>query len=462
MAHAPFSVVTHFTASATVLTRLLSQDRPGPAHPARTRERLAEVGGRRAERRPGGRDVPIGASGGSAANEVAAHTGVLAEPPYSPVRSAWRSAALRRDAVRIGLVAPTMAILGGHAVQAARLLDGWRDDPEIQMRLLPINPPPPRGLRWVSRLRVVRTVVTQLRYWPSLLRSVRHVDVLHVFCTSNGSFFLSALPAILVARMYGKPVVANYRGDSQVHLASSPIARRLLGSVAANVVPSAYFGRIFRELGVPARIVPNVADVARFRFRVRDPFRPVLLSTRNFEPIYDVACTLRAFAVVQAAYADASLVLVGSGRDAGALRALARALGLRNVTFAGRVPHAAIPCFYDAADIYVQTPVVDNMPGSVIEAFASGLPVVATDVGGLPVILTHGMHGLLAPAGDHGAVAEQVLALLARPDEARRMAAAAFATCPRYAWSGVREQWRAVYRSVLSGRSAPGTAGRIA
>ena len=341
-----------------------------------------------------------------------------------------------------------MDIMGGHAVQAARMLEAWRGDREIEMRLLPINPPPGRAAAHFSRIRYLRTALTQLRYWPLLAREVPLMDAVHVFYPSNPSFYLSALPAILIARLHGKPVVANHRGDSAGVLASSAVVRRLLASAAVNVAPSSYARDITRAAGIGARIIPNFCDLTRFQYRVRDPIRPRLISTRNFEPIYNVACTLRTFAVVQARFADASLVLVGAGTTKPALLSLARDLGLRNVTFVGAVPNLEIARLYDSADIYVQTPVLDNMPASIIEAFACGLPVVATEVGGVPAMLAHGVHGLLAPSNDHNGVAANIFAMLDRPTEARRMAATAFATCERYTWSAVEEQWRHVYRTA--------------
>ena len=138
-----------------------------------------------------------------------------------------------------------------------------------------------------------------------------------------------------------------------------------------------------------------------------------------------MAATLRAFARIQARRPDATLTLVGSGSQDASLRALAAELQLRNVTFAGRVPPSEIHRYYADADIYVQTPDIDNMPLSVLEAFASGLPVVSTNVGGVPAMLTDGVHGLLAPANDDEAIAAHVMTLLESPEYARQLAAAA-------------------------------------
>lgn len=336
-------------------------------------------------------------------------------------------------------------------MQAQRLIDGWRNDPAVDAWLVPINPDPPAALMHLHEAKYVRTVMTQLGYWPLLLRELREADVVHVFSASYLSFLLAPLPAVIVAALLRKPVVLNYHsGEAPDHLRRSALARRVLRSVDVNIVPSSFLQGVFRDVGIRAGVVPNVAELARFRFRERRPLQPRLLSTRNFAPLYNVPCTLRAFARVQKRYAHASLTVVGRGSQEQHLKNLACQLGLRNVTFTGPVPQEQIHRYYDQADIYVQTPAIDNMPLSVVEAFASGAPVVGTDVGGVPAILQHGVHGLLAPENDDQAIADQVLWLLAHPDEARRMADAARATCRAYEWSVVRDQWLEIYQSLTS------------
>lgn len=355
--------------------------------------------------------------------------------------------------LRIALVAPSLGILGGQAVQADRLLRAWRDDPDVEAWLVPINPVPPGLLRHATRVKYLRTVATQLTYWPLLLRDLRRADVVHVFSASYFSFLLAPLPALLIARLFGKAVLINYRsGEAPDHLARSAVARAALARTDLNVVPSSFLERVFRDFGLHARVIHNIVDLGEFVHRVREPLRPRLLSTRNLEPLYNVACTLRAFRLVQDRHPDGSLTIVGSGSEERALRALAVELGLRHVTFAGRVPHRTIARHYADADIYVQTPNIDNMPASILEAYASGLPVVSTDAGGVPAILTDGIHGLLAPVGDHQAVATQVLRLLDEPGLAQRLSAAGLKSCDSYAWSVVRDQWLGTYRELLARR----------
>lgn len=360
--------------------------------------------------------------------------------------------------LKIAIVAPSMGILGGQAVQASRLIRSWRDDPDIEAWLVPINPTPPPGLRWMTNVKFLRTAVTQAVYWPSLIRQLRNADVVHVFSASYFSFLLAPLPAVLIARLLGKPVLMNYRsGQAPDHLRRSAVARTTLRHVDHNAVPSRFLHDVFASFGIRSEIIPNIVDVERFRFRRREPLRPRILSTRNFETLYNIPCTLRAFQLVQERYADATLTLVGAGTQDAAVRHLARQLGLRHVTFAGRVAPDEIWRYYAEADLYLQTPDIDNMPTSVLEAYASGCPVVATEAGGVPAILTDGLHGLLVPCNDHQAAADAIMRLLEDAPLARRVADTALDACTRYQWAAVRHQWIDLYRRLVRSRAVAAT-----
>jgi glycosyltransferase involved in cell wall biosynthesis len=355
----------------------------------------------------------------------------------------------------VAMVAPSMRILGGQAVQAARLLQAWEGDPDVEAWLVPIDPLPPSPLRRAVEIKYVRTLATQLCYWPSLVRACRRADVVHVFSASYFSFLLAPLPAVLIAKLLGKPVVMNYRsGQAPDHLRRSWIARTTLRAVERNAVPSQFLQDVFAEHGIPTDVIPNIVDTDRFRFRRRQPLGPHVLSTRNFEELYNVGCTLRAFRLIQDVYPDATLTLVGGGSQEAELKRLAGSLRLERVHFAGRVSPDAIASYYEAADIYLQTPDIDNMPTSVLEAFASGCPVVATNAGGVPAILTNNTHGLLVPCGDHAAAAAAVLRLLTEPALVQALTTEARRSCELYQWHAVRSRWLALYEGLVPNRAA--------
>src|SRR6187402_137685 len=126
------------------------------------------------------------------------------------------------------------------------------------------------------------------------------------------------------SRALGKPVVLNYHsGHAPDHLAGSRFARALLRHAAdVIVVPSIFLFDVFRQFDLKSTVVFNSVDTPQFGYRARSPLRPHLLSTRNFEPLYNVSCTLRAFARVQTRHPEATLTLIGSGSQDNALREL--------------------------------------------------------------------------------------------------------------------------------------------
>ena len=353
--------------------------------------------------------------------------------------------------LRVAVVVASPRIVGGHSVQAQLLLDAWRDDGSVDPWIVPIDPVPPAPIDRLLRIKYVRTIVTQLWYWPLLVRELRRADVVHAFAASYASFLLAPLPAVLIARLLGKAVVLNYHsGEASDHLRRSLVARFVLRRlVDINVVQSAFLRDVFRSFGIDAQVVPNIIDLRQFTYRPRDPLRPRLLCTRNFEPLYNLSCVLRAFAKIQALYPAATLTLVGGGSQETMLRQEAAALGLQNVAFAGRIAPSHVHAYYANADIYLQAPRIDNMPLSLLEAFASGLPVVSTDVGGVPSMLRHGVDGLLVADNDADALADQVVALLNNAALARRFAESAYRTLAAYEWPVVRDGWLQAYRRAL-------------
>jgi glycosyltransferase involved in cell wall biosynthesis len=351
------------------------------------------------------------------------------------------------------IVAPSLGILGGQAVQAARLLARLQEEPSLRVSFLPVNPSLPGPLEKLQAIKYVRTIVTSLLYWTSLLARVRKYDVIHIFSASYFSFLLAPAPAILVARLYGKKTVLNYRsGEAEDHLKRwRRTAIPLIKMVDETVVPSGYLVDVFARFNLSAHSIFNFVDTGRFRFRERVPLRPVFFSNRNFEPLYNVGCTLRAFAIIQRRYPEASLTLAGDGSQRAELEKLARELDLRHTRFTGRVAPASMHELYDAADIYLNSPDIDNMPGSIIESFAAGLPVVTTNAGGIPYIVTDGETGLLVQRGDDEAMAACAIRLLADDGLAQKLVSRAHAECSKYSWARVRDEWLKLYLEVARG-----------
>ncbi len=318
------------------------------------------------------------------------------------------------EPVRVLIVAASLDILGGQAVQAERLVRHLQQEPSLQVSFLPINPRLPGKLRTLQSIKYVRTLTTSIFYCLNLLRQVRKYDVIHIFSASYLSFLIAPTPAILVSKLYGKKIVLNYHsGEAEDHLR---LWRRttipILNLADAIVVPSEFLVRVFSTFGVDARAIFNIIDLNKFSFRERDQLRPVFLSNRNLEAHYGVDCVLRAFALIQQQVPDAILTVIGDGSQRQALEDLKRELNLKH-----------------------------------------GLPVVTTDAGGIPDIVTNGETGFVVRVGDYRALADRAIKLLADHNIATTMARRARQECMRYTWKIVCHQWLHLYYSLAQKRS---------
>jgi glycosyltransferase involved in cell wall biosynthesis len=284
---------------------------------------------------------------------------------------------------------------------------------------------------------------------------VARADVVHVMANSGWSWHLFAAPAVRLAAWRGTPVVVNYRGGEAGPFLQQAAAtvRRTMNRAAALLVPSGFLQDIFAGHDMAARVVPNIIDVQRFRPRTPAAPQdqgPQLIIARNLEPIYGIDTALRAFARVLQQHPKARMAVAGSGPLLAELQALASSLGIDGqVRFTGRLDPDEMAALYATSTLSINPSHVDNMPNSVLEAMASGVPVVSTHVGGVPYIVQHDHTALLVPPGDAAAMAMAIERLLADATLAVSLRAAALAEVQRYRWDQVRDQLLAAYRDAM-------------
>jgi len=364
--------------------------------------------------------------------------------------------------LRIALVGPLPPPSGGIANQTVQLAALLRDA-GAEVELVQVNPPHPR---WVANLRGVRALVRLPCYLWRLWRAAGRAQLLHVMAHSGWSWHLCAAPAIWIGRLRGAGVLVNYRGG-EAHAFFARQAALVVPSLRradALVVPSEFLAGLFRQRGLAAAIVPNVVDLERFGVVTsapqqpqRQPARaPAVLVARHLEPIYDIGTALRAFALLRATHPLATMLVAGSGPEHARLLQLAERLGITaGVRFCGLLDHAAMAQCYHAADIVLNPSLADNMPNSMLEALASGVPVVSTNVGGVPYLVEDGRHALLVPPGDPAAMACAMRRVLEEHGLAEHMHMAGLQLAHQYAWNQVYPRLLAAYRLALAPPPAP-------
>lgn len=360
---------------------------------------------------------------------------------------ATRDTHTRESLPRIGLVGPLSPPSGGMANQTEQLIRLLRSE-GVDVALVQTNAP--YHPAWAGRIPVLRAAFRLVPYLARLWIVAGKVDVMHIQANSGWAWHLFVAPAITIARLQLTPVIVNYHGgNADQFLNTAPrYVLRMLGSAAMRVVPSIFLQRIFPKHGLDADVIPNIVDLSRFKPAAARAFgdSPHIVVTRNLETVYDIPTAIRAFAIVKQSFAGATLTVAGSGPELSNLQALVVQLGLTScVRFAGRIDNANIPSLYASADCMVNASTVDNMPISILEAFASGVPVVSTDAGGIPDMVDHGVSGLLVPVGDYASMARKVVHILQHPTVEASLREAGLAQAKKFSWSQVRTLWLSAY-----------------
>ena len=341
------------------------------------------------------------------------------------------------------LVSPFSPPIGGMAVQAEKLCYILKT---AGFEVVPVrtNSCFPDSFKWAVNLPFLRTVFNMAFFLINLNNALKKCDVVYFLTGFFNFFFWITLPAILLIKLSGNKIVLNARGGGAeaFFIRWKYLVRPFVKMSDIIVTPSGFLKAVFEKyLDVNPVIVPNIADFEQFNFIERRVFKPHLIVSRGLEEIYNVACVINAFKLVHDVFSDSRLIIAGDGSQRLMLEDLVNSLNLKEaVYFKGFVAHHNIQKLYDESDIFVNASNVDNFPGSLLEAFASGLPVVSTNAGGIPFMVEHEKTGLLVKKGDYQDLAKQVLRLLDDQALAYEIAQNAGKECLKYSSDSVKKR----------------------
>ena len=274
-----------------------------------------------------------------------------------------------------------------------------------------------------------------------LRKALKNYDLLHIHCCS-GWGFLPALIGIPIGRRLKKRVVLTYHGGGaeQFFDKHTRLIQYYLRRTDINIVLSGFLANVFEKNKLPYTIIPNIIELDNQYYRERTALQPNFICTRAHEPIYNISCILRAFKNVQQKLPEATLEIVGDGSQHEQLIQQTKEIGLKNVTFTGRVDNNEIYNYLDSADILLTSPVIDNMPVSILEAMNAGLLVISSKVGGIPYMIEDGETGLLFENNNDKQLAEKMLWAFSHSEEVHTITKNAFISLKTYSWESIKVQ----------------------
>ena len=346
------------------------------------------------------------------------------------------------------------------SVQAQKLVSRLKNE-GLAVEFLATNP---SSGRLIQRIPGLRTLVQLAQFKFKLLGAVIRNGVVHHLGASGLFFFVRSAPVLIWGKLLRRRVILNYRGGKADEFLKSWgwLAVPIMRLADHLLVPSAFLQRVFSGYGLKAEILPNIADLEHFSFRVRTSFRPRLLVTRQLEPMYNLPCVLRAFRRIRETEPEAVLGIAGSGSEEAKLRAMVEEWKLEGVTFYGAVANRELPALYDQYDFLINASNVDNFPGALVEAACAGLLIVSTEAGGIPDMVKHGETALLAKLDDDAALANEVLRMVKDQPAAREIAQRANAWVQQYAWSNVYRELTRYYGFEAAAEMQPSQPERVA
>lgn len=219
-----------------------------------------------------------------------------------------------------------------------------------------------------------------------------------------------------------------------------PYFKRLNGYIAVSTAARQFVSHYF-----PAnyRVIPNGVDLERFHpgvpplARLRDDKLNILFVGR-FERRKGIKYLLRAIPLVRDQYPNTRFIFVGEGHRRGDMERFVAQQGWPDIIFTGYVSDKELPHYYASADLFCSPATGGESMGIVLlEAMASGVPVVASDIVGYATVVTSGVNGLLTPPRDSLELAVAINHLLAHPELRQQFARAGLLTAREYAWSRI-------------------------
>lgn len=294
--------------------------------------------------------------------------------------------------------------------------------------------------------------------WTSATRrrdyEVAHVDVF------SGDAFVWAQAAAAAFALLGKPWVATLRGGGLPEFAerSPRRMRALLSRARAVAAPSRFLQRRMTAFRPDISLIPNGIDLSRYPFRLRTQPAPRLVWIRAFHAVYRPEVAPAVVARLAGAFPGIHLTMIGPDKGDGSLaktRQTAETLGVADrLEIVPGVQKAEVPARLAAADVFLNTTSVDNVPVSVVEALACGLCVVSSDAGGLPDLLDDGRDALLARGGEVDATCAAVERVLREPGLAERLSRNGREKASACDWPNVLPLWERFLRPAFAGGPA--------
>lgn len=274
-------------------------------------------------------------------------------------------------------------------------------------------------------------------------RNKADLVLIDTYSTQN---FYYALSVSQLCRAFALPYIPILHGGNLENRLKNNLnsCKKIFNHAQINVSPSVFLKTIFEDNGFHnIKYIPNVIEINRYSYQKRSNLQPKLLWVRSFAKIYNPKMAVAVLKILKEQGIEGSLCMIGPDKDGSMMEAklLADELGMK-IKFPGKLEKASWIDISKEYDIFINTTNFDNMPVSVIEAMALGLPVVSTNVGGIPYLLDDTKDSLLVEKGNAVQMATSIKTLLESPSLVMELTENARKKAESFDWNVIKNHWK--------------------
>ncbi|WP_457611476.1 glycosyltransferase family 4 protein [Lutibacter sp.] len=270
-------------------------------------------------------------------------------------------------------------------------------------------------------------------------------DFILIDTFSTVSFYY-ALITSQIARLFSiKYIPILHGGNLPSRLDKSYFSSKLIfNNSYKNIAPSIYLQQAFKKKGFGTCFIPNGILIEEYNYKQRSVIQPKLLWVRAFDKTYNPLLAIKVLVELRKKYPQATLCMVGPDKDGtlGEAKKLAKKLGIyMSIKFTGVLSKEEWHRLSENYDIFINTTNVDNMPVSIIEAMALGLPIVSTNAGGLPYLISSNIDGILVNINNEQEMADAIIKIIESPSKVSELSQKARLKAEKYDLEIIKNQW---------------------
>ncbi|WP_457618167.1 glycosyltransferase family 4 protein, partial [Lutibacter sp.] len=190
--------------------------------------------------------------------------------------------------------------------------------------------------------------------------------------------------------------------------------------------------------------IPNGIPIEEYNYKQRNVVKPKLLWVRAFDKTYNPLLAIKVVSLLKVKFKNVHLCMVGPDKDGSLdkVKLLVDKLNLaENIVFTGVLPKEKWHQLSANYDIFINTTNIDNMPVSIIEAMALGMPIVSTNVGGLPYLISNNIDGILVDIDNEHEMADAIIKIIESPSKVSKLSQNARRKAENYDLEIIKNQW---------------------